>query len=74
MRKEPPASGRELATERLSADLVVVGGGMAGTCCALTAARAGVRVVLCRTGRSWVATRRASAVVGAGCDFAHGEQ
>jgi len=30
----------------ISADLAVVGGGMAGTCCAITAARAGLRVVL----------------------------
>ncbi|UIJ58137.1 FAD-dependent oxidoreductase [Amycolatopsis acidiphila] len=30
----------------LHADLVVVGGGMAGTCCAITAARAGAKVVL----------------------------
>ncbi len=46
MRKEPPASHRNFLTVRLEADLVVVGGGMAGTCCALTAARAGIRVVL----------------------------
>ncbi len=30
----------------LTADLVVVGGGLAGSCCAITAARAGIRVVL----------------------------
>jgi hypothetical protein len=33
-------------TEALRADLVVVGGGLAGTCCALTAARAGINVIL----------------------------
>ncbi|GAB2791997.1 hypothetical protein GCM10027275_41070 [Rhabdobacter roseus] len=33
-------------TRTLSADLVVVGGGLAGTCCAITAARAGSRVIL----------------------------
>ncbi|MDY0166428.1 MAG: FAD-dependent oxidoreductase [Thermoguttaceae bacterium] len=33
-------------TETLRADLVVVGGGLAGTCCGLTAARAGATVVL----------------------------
>lgn len=38
--------GRELHTENLNGDLVVVGGGMAGTCCAITAARAGLKVVL----------------------------
>jgi hypothetical protein len=37
---------REFKTEQLQADLVVVGGGMAGTCCAITAARAGAKVVL----------------------------
>ena len=37
---------RELHTVTVESDLVVVGGGMAGTCCALTAARAGARVVL----------------------------
>ena len=42
----PPADGREFRTEELHADLVVVGGGMSGTCCAITAARAGAKVVL----------------------------
>src|ERR687890_573125 len=37
---------RELNTVRQSFDLVVVGGGLAGTCCAVTAARAGLAVAL----------------------------
>jgi len=37
---------RRLQTETFDADLVVVGGGMAGTCAAITAARQGLRVVL----------------------------
>ena len=37
---------RDLRTESLSAELVIVGGGIAGTCCAITAAREGIRVVL----------------------------
>lgn len=37
---------REPKTVSLDADLVVVGGGLAGTCCAITAARAGLKVVL----------------------------
>lgn len=41
------ASGhRPLKTIELATDLVVVGGGLAGTCCALTAARQGIQVVL----------------------------
>lgn len=39
-------AARALKTRTLSAGLVVVGGGLAGTCAALTAARAGVEVVL----------------------------
>ncbi len=40
------ANGRSPNHEGHDADLVVVGGGMAGVCCAITAAREGVRVVL----------------------------
>jgi hypothetical protein len=46
MLTEPPAPARQLRTERRSCDLAVIGGGLAGTCCAITAARAGARVVL----------------------------
>src|SRR3990170_284111 len=42
----PPADRREFRTVRLDGDLVVVGGGMAGVCCAITAARAGLKVTL----------------------------
>lgn len=41
-----PASARSPRTLELSADFVVVGGGLAGTCAAITAARAGLKVVL----------------------------
>ncbi len=37
---------RTLPTCEATYDLIVVGGGMAGTCCAITAAREGVRVAL----------------------------
>lgn len=37
---------RELHTIEIRADLVVVGGGLAGTCCAISAAREGLKVVL----------------------------
>lgn len=37
---------RTLASQELHADLVVVGGGLAGLCCAITAARAGLKVIL----------------------------
>jgi len=43
---EAPASKRSMKTEKISCDLVVVGGGLAGVCGAITAAREGVRVVL----------------------------
>ena len=46
MLRHDAVNGRQLRTETLSADLVIVGGGVAGTCCAVTAARAGVRVIL----------------------------
>jgi len=46
MRLEPAADHRVLKTVSLDADLVIVGGGLAGTCCALDAARAGLQVVL----------------------------
>ncbi len=38
--------GRQPKTLRIDSDLVIVGGGLAGTCAAITAARAGVKVVL----------------------------
>src|SRR5688572_17174229 len=41
-----PSNRRELATQYLAADLVIVGGGLSGTCAAVTAARAGVKVIL----------------------------
>lgn len=43
---EPGTNRRELKTEQLAGDLVVVGGGLSGTCCAIQAARSGARVVL----------------------------
>jgi hypothetical protein len=42
----PPSSSRCLTKTQLAADLCIVGGGMAGVCAALTAARAGLRVIL----------------------------
>ena len=38
--------GRQPMTKRIDSDLVIVGGGLAGTCAAITAARAGVKVAL----------------------------
>src|ERR1019366_3577471 len=37
---------RTLPQQNLRADLIVVGGGLSGVCCAVTAAREGIRVVL----------------------------
>ena len=46
MNIEPPAHKRESKLEELAADLVVVGGGLAGACCVISAAREGVNVIL----------------------------
>lgn len=46
MISEPPADERKLRTLRLETEVAVVGGGLAGACCAITAARAGSKVVL----------------------------
>jgi len=46
MIRERVTDNRIPNTKRLGADLVVVGGGLAGTCCAITAARAGIAVIL----------------------------
>lgn len=46
MIKQAFQADRDVKEEKLTADLVVVGGGMSGVCAALTAARAGIRVVL----------------------------
>ncbi|MBT8037243.1 MAG: FAD-dependent oxidoreductase [Verrucomicrobiae bacterium] len=43
---ETPAAARQLQTETPESDLVVVGGGLAGTCAAIAAAREGLRVTL----------------------------
>jgi hypothetical protein len=46
MVKEPPVDSRTLRTEVMTCDLAVIGGGLAGLCCAITAARAGIKVIL----------------------------
>jgi hypothetical protein len=43
---ESPAEARQANTKTLESDLVVCGGGMAGCCAAITAARSGMRVTL----------------------------
>jgi hypothetical protein len=40
------ANQRELTTRHIATTLAIVGGGLAGTCCAVTAARAGLKVTL----------------------------
>lgn len=46
MINKPFVDSRENHQISIGCDFVVVGGGLAGTCCAITAARAGVKVVL----------------------------
>jgi hypothetical protein len=46
LRYAPPLLSRELKMEYIRTDLCVVGGGLAGTCAAITAARAGIHAVL----------------------------
>jgi hypothetical protein len=46
LRNEASTKVRPLRVEELKCDLAVVGGGLAGSCCAITAARAGLKVVL----------------------------
>ncbi len=46
MQIEPAVDHRQLKTIESQSDLVVVGGGLAGVCCAITAARAGIAVTL----------------------------
>ncbi|MCC5928636.1 MAG: FAD-dependent oxidoreductase [Cyclobacteriaceae bacterium] len=46
MIRENFTNGRKTKQTDITADLVVVGGGMSGVCCAITAAREGTKVVL----------------------------
>ena len=46
MLREPPTERRECRETVLDCDLAIIGGGIAGVCCAVTAAREGLRVVL----------------------------
>lgn len=46
MLAEPPSDKRSLRLLDLEVDLVVAGGGLSGTCCAIAAAREGLKVVL----------------------------
>jgi hypothetical protein len=43
---EEGVQSRSFRSKEITSDLVVVGGGLAGVCCAITAARAGMRVTL----------------------------
>ncbi|MEM6883694.1 MAG: FAD-dependent oxidoreductase [Verrucomicrobiota bacterium] len=46
MHKAPPTSSRQMNETSLNSDLGIVGGGLAGCCAAITAAREGITVVL----------------------------
>ncbi|GCE09401.1 FAD-dependent oxidoreductase [Dictyobacter aurantiacus] len=46
VKSDATTRGRSLQNQRVTSDLVIIGGGLSGTCCAITAARAGLQVVL----------------------------
>lgn len=46
MKVFPAVEHRNLKEETIEADLIIVGGGLSGTCAAITAARAGIQVIL----------------------------
>jgi hypothetical protein len=46
MIQSEPSTQRKLNIVNQSADLIVIGGGLSGICCAITAARAGIKVIL----------------------------
>ena len=46
IKNEFSSGGRSIRKESLNADLVIIGGGMAGTCGAISAAREGLKVIL----------------------------
>lgn len=46
MIKDNPTYSRVFKNQQIQSDLVVVGGGLSGVCCAITAARQGIKVVL----------------------------
>ncbi len=75
MQIEPAVDSRQLKTIESECDLVVVGGGLAGVCCAITAARAGIIGHAdpgpAGAGRQLV---QRGAALGAGRDLAHGQQ
>jgi len=46
MIRSESCAGRAFPLERMEADLIVTGGGLSGLCCAITAAREGLKVIL----------------------------
>ncbi|MCP4404727.1 MAG: FAD-dependent oxidoreductase, partial [bacterium] len=46
MHIEAATEQRNFVTKQIACELAIVGGGIAGTCCAITAAQAGVKVAL----------------------------
>ncbi len=46
MIKDNPTYSRNFRNQHIKSDLVIVGGGLSGVCCAITAARQGIKVVL----------------------------
>lgn len=65
---------RNNKTVEISAGIVVVGGGMAGTCAAITAARKGVKVVLVQDRPVLWKRLKRSAALDFGRNLSHGQQ
>ena len=63
---------RTQRVQHINTDLLVAGGGMAGVCAAIAAARQGLRVALVQDRP--VLGGNASSEVGAGRNIAHGQQ
>jgi succinate dehydrogenase/fumarate reductase flavoprotein subunit len=64
---------RSLRRDTIQSDLVIVGGGLSGTCAAIAAARAGISVTLVQDRPVLGGNLKRSSSLGSGCDFPPGQ-